>query len=86
MNIVNTGQAAEAIARQMDAEDGTSEEDVGHFETISKMYINHIVLRHKLFTLDAIHEKIMYEYYKEMTNVTTESILIYSILLSYCVN
>ena len=39
MNIVNTGQAAEAIARQMDTEDGTSEEDVGHFETISKMYI-----------------------------------------------
>ena len=38
MNIVNTGQAAEAITRQMDTEDEASDEDVGHFETISKMY------------------------------------------------
>ena len=39
MNIVNTGQAAEAITRQMDTADEAIEEDVGHFETISKMYI-----------------------------------------------
>ena len=42
MNIVNTGQATEVITREMDImdnEDRMSEEDVGHFESISKMYI-----------------------------------------------